>query len=156
MTRNLTLRWAEADDHQAIVVLLNEMHSEIGAFPLSHAKLTVHVGELLTSGKILLAEIDGEVIGSIGLLGSEPWYSEQKIISDYWIYVSREATKRLSVFRAMVAEVKAYAEDVGIPLVLALYSGKDRTRKAKLFERYGDNIMRGFQFTDVGGEYRVQ
>ena len=156
MIKNLTLRWAEADDHQAIVVLLNEMHKEIGSFPLSPAKLTAHVGEVLTSGKAMLAEIDGEVIGSIGLLGSEPWYSEQKIISDYWIFVSREAPKRLSVFRAMVAEVKAYAADVGIPLVLALYSSKDRDRKAKLFERLGDEIMRGFQFTDVGGEYRVQ
>ena len=73
MIKNLTLRWAEADDHQAIVVLLNEMHKEIGSFPLSPAKLTAHVGEVLTSGKAMLAEIDGEVIGSIGLLGSEPW-----------------------------------------------------------------------------------
>ena len=156
MIQTLTLRWAEADDHQAIVTLLNEMHAEIGAFPLSHAKLTAHVGEVLTSGRAMLAEIDGELIGSIGLLGTEPWYSEQKIISDYWIFVSRETPKRLTVFRAMVAEVQTYARDVGIPLVLALYSSKDRTRKAKLFERWGDQIMRGFQFTDVGGEYRVQ
>lgn len=101
MIKNLALRWADADDHQAIVILLNEMHAEIGSFPLCSQKLTAHVGEVLASGKALLAGIDGE-------------------------------------------------------LVLTLYAAKGQQKKTKLFERYGDKIMRGYQFTDVGGEYMVQ
>lgn len=152
---NVELRWATHDDLLEIATLLNEMHEEIGAFDLAPQKMRDHIGEILTEGKCLVAEAEGEIVGSIGLQGSEPWYSTTKIIVDSWIFVSPRVQKRLSVFRAMVKEVQEYAKTVHMPLVLALYSEKDNNRKNRLFARYGDQIMRGFQFRDVGGEFRV-
>lgn len=156
MMNGLSLRFAKSDDEESICVLLGEMHQEIGLFPLSMRKVMKQVREVLKDGRALVAEIDGHIVGSIGLLGSEPWYSEQQIITDYWIFVSSEIPKRLSVFRAMIAKVTEYAKETRMPLVLTLYSEKDRSRKTMLFERYGNKIMTGFKFSDVGGDYRVQ
>lgn len=156
MLKNLTVRWADEHDATSIFNLLCEMHSEIGEFPLSELKVAEHVNDVLSTGKSVVALIDGKIIGSIGLIGAEPWYSRSKIITDDWIFVSPKVPKRLSVFRALMAEVKQYAISVHIPLVISLYSGKENSRKSKLFNRYGKEIMRGFQFMEVGGEYRVQ
>lgn len=152
----ITLSWAENKDLDRLVALLHVMHGEVGRFPISMKKVTLKAATLLRKGRILMASSEGQLLGSIGLEADEPWYSDASLIGDSWIFVRPDVPHRLTVFRAMVAEVKKYAQAVGLPLVLSLNTAKDTRRKGDLFARYGEEIMRAFEYVPVGGEYRVQ
>ena len=104
----ITLRRAEISDGPNIVDLLALMHEEIGTFPLSSKKLVDHVYDLIQNGSVLMAFDGGNLVGSIGLTFGELWYSSTTVISDDWIYTHPNHPKRLSIFRAMIAEVKQY------------------------------------------------
>lgn len=131
------------------------MHEDIGRFPFSMRKVTAQVNNLLRRGRILIATVDNQLVGSIGLEADEPWYSEETIIGDSWIFVRDDVPNRLTIFRAMVAETKKYAQAVGMKLVLSLNTVKETKRKGNLFERYGEQIMQAFEFVPVGGQYGV-
>lgn len=147
-----TIRKGEPQDFRIILPMLVKMHGDVGEFPISIEKVSERIDDTLATGLVLIAEIDNQAEGSIGLVGEEPWYSETKVIGDTWIWpgTGRHA---LSIFRALVAAAHEYALRNDFPCILTLYSLKSTARKSKLFERYGRRIMEGYQFKPAGGDY---
>lgn len=151
MSKKPTIRAATPDDFKTIIRLLVEMHGEVGQFPISIEKVAARIDEVLEKGVALLAEIDGEAIGTMGLVGETPWYSEQRVVADTWIWT--KGPRRLAAFNAMVKAAHDYASANGLPCIITLYSPDSADRKTKLFERHGRRIMEGYQFKPAGGDF---
>jgi hypothetical protein len=146
-----TIRAARPEDFGAILRMLVDMHAEVGEFALSVEKVSKRIDETLANGVVLIAEIDGQAIGTIGLRGEAPWYSDQHVIADTWIWA--QGRRRLSAFRTTVEAAHDYAQRFDLPCIITLYSLKNTSRKTSLFERYGRRIMEGFQFKPAGGDF---
>lgn len=152
MTREITIRTATDADFELLIRMLVDMHGEIGIFTLSIDKVAERIRKVLQSGACLIAEVAGEPVGTIGLLGERTWYSDDYLLSDTWIFVRREK-RGLRVFGELVKAARTVASNLRMPLVICLYSLKDQDRKARLFERYANRIMTGFLFRDAGGDF---
>lgn len=149
----IDIRQAEKEDFAAILRMLVAMHAEVGEFPISVDKVARRIDETLAYGVVLLAEVKGEPAGTIGLRAEAPWYSEQTVICDTWIWT--QGRRRVSVFARLVKEAHDYALRLETPCVLTLYSLKQTASKRKLFERFGRQIMEGYQFKPAGGDFRT-
>lgn len=156
MSQGFTIRHAGSDDFAELIKLLVEMHAEIGIFSLSVERLAKRIYEVLNRGICLLAiDDDGNIVGSIGLLGESVWYSDELMLSDTWIFV-RKDKRSARAFPMLVKAARLEAEQMKVRLVLCLYSLKDHDRKARLFERYARRIMTGYLFLEAGGDFLAQ
>lgn len=146
-----TLRQATPQDFATILRMLVKMHGEVGEFSLDVDKVAERIDLVLKTGVILLAETADECVGTMGLIGQEPWYSREKIVSDTWLFTT--GPKRLSAFNTLVKAAHDYAEQFGLRFILSLHSSQDTSRKTKAFERHGRRIMETYQFTPAGGDF---
>lgn len=148
-------RPATPDDKAAILNLLDLMHAEIGQFPINRDKVQQSVNDLFESGRIAVIEVDGNVIGTIGLYAWECWYSEQEMLSDLFVYIAEEH-RTWPAFYSLITIATDLAEQTGMPFLLSLYTLKDTERKEFLFQRFADQLVRGYQFTPVGGTFKKE
>lgn len=148
-------RPATPDDKPAILLLLDLMHAEIGQFPINRAKVEQTVDDLFESGRIAVIEEDENVIGTIGLYAWECWYSDQALLSDQWVYIAEEH-RTWPAFNSLITIATELAEQAGMPFLLSLYTLKDTERKEFLFQRFADQLVRGYQFTPVGGTFKKE
>lgn len=150
-----TVRQATADDFGIILRMLADMHAEVGEFPLSVARVSKRIDDILENGLALIAEHEEKPLGTIGLMAEQPWYTEQIVIGDSWIWAA-SGPRRLNAFRALVSAAHEYATRIELPCIITLYSLKGTARKTKLFERHGRRIMEGFQFKPAGGDFLME
>ena len=84
----------------------------------------------------------GEMIGSIGLYLTSPWYSDEPYYADGWLYVVPEY--RDSKIAGMLLEkAKAFAEAQNKPLVIGIFSTQDTERKLQMLQRRGFKLIGG-------------
>jgi predicted N-acetyltransferase YhbS len=130
-----TYRFAEPFDADALHELLLEMHAEMSFFPLAEEKGHAKIVEVLERGVCLLCEYDGLLIGSIGLLPVQLWYTESYMMTDAWTFVKREHRKsRVAI--EMLKRIKAFCARAGLPLAMAVVSPHEAERKNTLYRRY--------------------
>lgn len=152
----VTVRHATETDRALIWSMLLDMSKEMAPYSVSLRRVDERIDQVLRRGVALIAENDGQAIGTIGLLGQAgSWFTDDRVVSDTWIYV-RPDRRSIKAWGMLVLKAMEYARDNNLPLVLCLYTMKDTERKARLFERAADRIMRAWRFVNVGGEYRIK
>lgn len=128
-------RYAEPKDVDALHALLLEMHAEMSFFPLAEAKGHAKIVEVLETGVCLLAECEEALVGSIGLLPVQLWYTESYMLADVWTFVKKEHRKsRVAV--EMLKMIKGFCARAGLPLAMAVVSPHEAERKNILYRRY--------------------
>tara|TARA_R110002096_G_C14127666_1_gene681586 strand:+ start:59 stop:499 length:441 start_codon:yes stop_codon:yes gene_type:complete len=145
----MIIRRAVPEDVSQIHKMLIDMYSriEIPASPLSEKKVLEVIKSAMEKGIVIVAEVEGKIIGSLGGMANSDWWSEQKHLSDIWFYVSPD--KRNS--RAAVKLVKCFikiGKEIKMKVKLGHYYSGDIERKDKFFDRLGF-VKAGSLYTEV-------
>ena len=143
-----TFRLASGPDVPDLYDLLLTMHDEVGMATLAPLKVVQAIENVLETGFCVVAEIDGEIVGSIGLDLREWWYSEDVFFGDRWVFVHPDYRKS-SIAAGMLRKAISFADKADIPLVVGVFSPKDVERKNALFRRHfspvGETFIRGLK-----------
>jgi|TARA_R110002110_G_scaffold156032_1_gene350827 GNAT superfamily N-acetyltransferase len=145
----MELRRATPFDVSKVFNLLKQMHSEteIRVSPINTKKLLDTINSAIHDGVVLLAEIKGKVVGSIGgMLGSD-WWSSEEYLGDYWFYVRPESRNSKIAIKLVKAFIKIGNEASVIVKLGHVYSG-DIERKDSFFKRLG-LVKAGSLYTEV-------
>ena len=134
----MIIRRAVPEDVSEIHKMLIDMYNriEVPASPLSERKVLDVIKSAMEKGIVIVAEVEGKIIGSLGGMTNSDWWSEQKHLSDIWFYVSPD--KRNS--RAAVKLVKCFikiGKEIKMKVKLGHYYSGDIERKDKFFDRLG-------------------
>ena len=145
----MIIRRAVPEDVSQIHKMLIDMYSriEIPASPLSEKKVLEVIKSAMEKGIVIVAEVEGKIIGSLGGMANSDWWSDQKHLSDIWFYVSPD--KRNS--RAAVKLVKCFikiGKEIKMKVKLGHYYSGDIERKDKFFDRLGF-VKAGSLYTEV-------
>ena len=145
----MIIRRAVPEDVSEIHKMLIDMYSriEVPASPLSERKVLDVIKSAMEKGIVIVAEVEGKIIGSLGGMANSDWWSEQKHLSDIWFYVSPD--KRNS--RAAVKLVKCFikiGKEIKMKVKLGHYYSGDIERKDKFFDRLGF-VKAGSLYTEV-------
>jgi hypothetical protein len=145
----MIIRRAVPEDVSEIHKMLIDMYSriEIPASPLSEKKVLEVIKSAMEKGIVIVAEVEGKIIGSLGGMANSDWWSDQKHLSDIWFYVSPD--KRNS--RAAVKLVKCFikiGKEIKMKVKLGHYYSGDIERKDKFFDRLGF-VKAGSLYTEV-------
>jgi len=116
--------------------------------PLSAANFSVTKGLPAVASSLQfaawVAERDGEIVGSIGLQSTSPWYTEVEYVGDLWLYVIPELRKD-GVASTLVGFAKDEADARGMPLMVGLFNDAEVEGKISFFEKMGFRMV-GAQF----------
>jgi len=134
----LILRLATVEDLSELYMMLMVMHSGTvdGTSPVNSEKVTTAINNALHRGVVVVAEVNGKIVGSIGGMETSDWWSDKLYLADLWFFVYKEHRKT----RAAIKLVKSFLEigkDANIKVKLGhVYSG-DIDRKDNFYERLG-------------------
>jgi len=138
-----------------LLLLLSQMHNEIGHFDLDAKRMEKSVRDTLKNGHVLgLWNENKSLIGSIGLYWFRPWYTEQTVLADRWVYVD-EKFRSFKAFDTLMQAAIDTAALNALPLIIQLHSVKDTARKEFLFEKYLKQTSRAYNIdaTQSGGAF---
>lgn len=139
-----TYRAAQAGDEQAIYNLLVIMHRENADEPLSEPRVRARIRQCMTQGQVILAENNGVIVGSIGVIVERHWWTDAEHLADSWIFV-HPGHRTLKTFLRLIQIGKGIAENLGMPFKPAVVGIKDLERKDRVFSRHFHR--KGFLYT---------
>lgn len=137
---SVTVRAGALEDFVKIFELLRRMHEEIGFGPINGEKAAQRIAAVLEDGTALLAELDGKIVGSIGLQVSNPWYTDTGFIGDLWTYVIPQARSTRAAFLLIEAAKRLSKAQGDKKLILGFLGCSDEStfeRKVKFYVRMG-------------------
>ena len=70
------------------------------------------------------AYVDQRLVGTIGAIPSEWWFSEKKFLAETWFYVLPKH-RNFKIVRGLLNKMKDYAKNKKLVLQLPISSGKD-------------------------------
>ena len=145
MPCNSIVRIAKPADRKECWRLLMQGHSENGVFGLSSDKVNWWLNRVLDPDS--LPPWDTGPRGAIGVIGevgrleglafviiSSYWYSDEKHLEEFIVYVDPECRKSNHA-KALVNWMKAQSETIGFPLVTGIMSNNRTEAKVRLYER---------------------
>ena len=84
----------------------------------------------------VIEDEEGEVIGSIGLNKTSPWYSDAEYLTDGWFYVSPKYRKS-GIAATLIEAAKKYAKQDDLPLIIGVFSKTDAVAKSNIMNKLG-------------------
>lgn len=136
---NIETRQATSYDAVDILKLLGAMHEES---PLRLS--TIHPGKALSringainDGYVEVATNDGYIVGAIGGVESQDWWSVARVLGDLFFYVAPECRKSNAAKLLMTAFVDAAKRAKVDELKVGTAVGEDLERKEAWFLRMG-------------------
>jgi GNAT superfamily N-acetyltransferase len=141
---------AMPEDEESLMDILRLRHQEdgVGDFDEISVRARVQLGIFRHQGNIGVIRKNGIIEASIGLFLTSFWYGQQQHLSDYWNYV-REPYRRSTHAKHLLMFAKAYAEGLGIPLVMAKLSNDKTEPMIRLYERQLPRSGAVFVFNNV-------
>lgn len=79
---------------------------------------------------------ENRLVGSVGGMVGQDWWSDQKFLADNWFYVSPDHRKS-SIALKLIKNFIEVANDAKLPVRLGHIFSGDIDRKDKLFEKLG-------------------
>jgi|TARA_R110000803_G_scaffold60341_1_gene119526 N-acetylglutamate synthase-like GNAT family acetyltransferase len=134
----MEIREATMQDIKPIYEMLLNMHSEtkIKLAPVKPEKLYNTIKLALEEGIVLVAEVEGKIIGSLGGMKNCDWWSDEKHLSDIWYYVAPEKRNSLAAIK-LVKNFIYSGNSAKLKIKLGHVFSGDIERKDKFFERLG-------------------
>ena len=106
------------------------MHKEVGRHALNPNKAFAEVYTCASQGAAYMVFRDGELIGSAGVRLVSPYYSDEQLFSDQWLYVRKDAREDGRALKAILAELQGLANDTGLAVQFKFYD-PDRPTRSK-------------------------
>jgi hypothetical protein len=115
----MMIRLATVMDLSELYHMLYVMHSETShnLSPIVSEKLTTAISMSLHRGVVLVAEVDGHIIGSIGGMETTDWWSDEKYLADMWFFVYKEHRKSTAAIK-LVKSFMQIGKDASIRIKL--------------------------------------
>jgi|TARA_R110000744_G_scaffold181880_2_gene301052 GNAT superfamily N-acetyltransferase len=132
------LRHAGVEDLSALYKMLHVMHeeSEHTVSSINSEKGTAAMVSAIHRGVVLIAEVDGEIAGSIGGMKSEDWWSTEKYLADLWFFVYKEHRKSTIAVR-LIKRFMEIGKNANLKVKLGHVHGGDTERKDNFYTRLG-------------------
>ena len=140
------IRPASIRDASAIVALLMHMHAE-ATVPLAapnEAKIAHAVIDTITRGAVFVAIEGRRLVGSIGGVAHENWWTTQPRMYQLWWYVTPQAR---TATNAGLALLRAFRKGLALPVEMNVAVGGDSERMDRLCARFG-LIKTGSAYTE--------
>lgn len=154
----VSYRAAGPKDAPALLELVLEGLEESAFATINPLKVFRHVVLTLETGIAYVAEVDGDLVGSVGIMpvAEGLWYSDDVFLMDSWMYV-RPEFRAYGIFPALVDKMQQFRERAGgPPLAVGVLSKKDAALKSRLYRRHftpvGEVFAVGFAGLDEPGE----
>jgi GNAT superfamily N-acetyltransferase len=127
----LQYRKPALDDLDDIVELLLKFSEEFSdIYPQAERdRVSFTVDQHYKNGLIYSAYEDDKVVGSIGAISSEWWFSSKKFVAETWFYVLPEY-RSYAIAKELLAKIKEYRRDETV--LMPVITGLDRPA---LYER---------------------
>lgn len=165
MTSPSIVRVAGPDDHQEVWRLFLQGHQENGIFRLAPHKVDWFIQRALNSNLIPLGDTGPRgVIGVIGPVGAlegivfvmigSYWYTEDKNIDEYIVFVDPEH-RRSNHVQSLVQWMKDQVEITGIPLITGIISNYRTEAKCRLYRRMLPKIGEFFVCAPKGANVQL-
>lgn len=161
MTCPSIVRIAGPEDHQEIWRLFLMGHKENGLFSLSPAKIEWFLNRMLFPERIPPG--DTGTRGVIGVIGpanalealvvvtiGEFWYSDQKHIEEFIVYVDPEC-RQSGHAKALLVWMQEQVEQTKLPLITGVISNERTEAKCRLYRRTFPKIGEFFFVSPKGG-----
>ena len=125
---------ASEEDAWGVFKLIVAMHEENGLQSFSYKAAWMHIQTFVRAPEafVVVAERDGEIVGSIGACPRHFWYSDEMYVSDSWIYVAKKY-RRTRIINRMKKLYEEYAAQLKMPLFTGVLTPDEPERKARLF-----------------------
>ena len=116
-------RYDELAETLKLLIAFREEFSSI--YPEADiAKVAITMEEHFNDGFICNAYFNNKIIGSVGAMPSEWWFSEKKFLAETWFYVLPKH-RNFKIVRGLLNKMKDYAKNKKLVLQLPISSGKD-------------------------------
>lgn len=144
----IKIRRGKPVDASNLLRLLLSCHEEGAAFPEPDEGMAIRwISGVLTEGYVLVADLSGRIIGSVGFTTFNfPWSPKPYLYLE-WMYVQK-GFRNHKAFDAMIAASHAFADERKAPILAGINSGgddvfvKDRLMKMKGYEYVGGTFIR--------------
>lgn len=142
------IRDAVEDDIPALLAMARDLHAESPRYArlsFSVAKVEALIRSLLSStlasapiGGVFVAEKAGKIVGMLGAYVHAPYFSEDKIASDYTLYIVPEQRRRGRAAIGLVRAMEKWAWDNGaVDIVPGTSTMIDAESTAHFYEKLG-------------------
>lgn len=122
------IRYATEHDAEAIWPMLMDLHSRQAYFHLHPEKLVRSLMSAIGDKSVLVAEKDGEIVGTFAWTKSSTYFSNDEFLADLWMYVKPGASCPTAALR-MKREMKRAARESGLPLMPGVVGPEQRANK---------------------------
>lgn len=139
------VRRADAKDEDDLVAMCHELHRENGLFTMSSDRVREMLRRAFTKNGGIIGVIGdrGKLQGSIYLLLTQLWYSDDFHIEELWNYVRPEYRKFNNPTHAeeMIRFAKRCGDELGIPVIIGIMSNTRTEAKVRIYRRQlGDPV----------------
>lgn len=119
---------AGEDTFTAVFEMLLADHAEAGIVPLNASKTAEVCYRTLDQGMSLVArDATGAVIGSMGIVREQFWYSDTEFLRDVWLYVT-PAWRSKNVGTMLMTAARAVADAHSLFLFITIANPKRRVK----------------------------
>lgn len=153
------VRAANMRDYQECLRLFLQSHNENGLFVLAPDKLHWILTRFLAPE--LIPEDDPGLRGVIGVIGKEGslealcglcisdlWYTHEKHLSDFLVFVDPEY-RATNHARTLIGWMKKQADIIGVPLMSGVVANHRTEAKCRLFRRMSPKVGELFMYNPL-------
>jgi GNAT superfamily N-acetyltransferase len=134
----MQVRRAAPEDLQELVDLLRGMHAEVGQASKDEPKAIASIGAAIAGGGVFVVLDDGKIVGTVGLVKSQWWYSFDEAWFSWWFYVAPDY-RGGPASKLLLEAVADMVEDDGVPAFIHVFSpgGRVHARWREVGEELG-------------------
>jgi len=136
----IPMRKATMDDLPALLGIGRLMHREIHYGSYAAGRVEEMIRHAIAHGIVLVSlSPEGDVVGTVGLVAEQPWWSEDWQLSDRWIFV-HPLYRTHGHAAALVRAARAAADTLGLPLLMAHIGTRAKGKTRLLTRELGEPV----------------
>lgn len=136
-------RQAVPEDISAMMRLMPIMAEEIAVTPVDPEKVKQKMLAVIEGGFVINAFLEGELVGSLGIVKDSFWYSSEPIMLELWTFVAPRHRHSRVVFY-LLKSAKQAAHLLGMKLVIGAHGANNLERLDTLYRHYFSPMGRSY------------